>query len=200
MQLRSILKKRYDFKEQSIQDRLASFLGGILSVFLSQSLLWIYIGEHKPPDKLLANLVIGSLFVVIPTLYFSYWGVIRLCEVFFGARLTLKESIQIKRSNIKQAIVNFFNAKPVRYTIATGLFVLIYIYSTLPLVSVEKHWLIMFAFAIFPIYLMREIFLPLGILILLIGAIYLLFIGVSLLPVSVAVVIGAIIIAVAIKK
>ena len=78
--------KEIRFKKHSTPDRFASFVGGMLTIAIFQGLLWLYIGEHKPKDSLFNNVLIGLVLVVIPSLFFTYWGMIRLCEALYGEK------------------------------------------------------------------------------------------------------------------
>jgi len=197
--IKALIKKKYDKNTLPLNERLAHLFGGFLLLFLSLYLQFFMLKSMvesfpKASSPIIAALlwlfVISSLFGII------LWSCKALYEGVTGEKLVLNKQTQLAKDNRAKKATHIYEHWITRYLIAltiTSFTYYLYINTGINWIGISVLMLIACWYAL------EVTMYALG-LILICGASYALYLLVVALPVSVAIIVGALIIAVAIKR
>jgi hypothetical protein len=197
--IKAFINNRYDMKHLPLNERITHILGGCFLLFLSSWLQYFMLKSmiDSLPKANSPIITVILHFVIILSLFgLILWSSITLYEGIKGEGLVLNKQALLAKDNIAKKARHIYEHWAIRYFIASiiaGFTYYLHINTGINWIGISILMLIACWYAI------EMTMYTLG-LILICGALYCIYLLVVALPVSLAIILGALIIAAAIKK
>jgi hypothetical protein len=197
--IKAFINNRYDTKPLPLNERVAHILGGCFLLFLSSWLQYFMLKsmiDSLPKANSPITSVILHLLVIFSLFGIIIWSSRTLYEGFTGKDLVPNKQIQLATDNRAKKAKQIYEHWITRYLIA----LVIVSFTYYLYLNTGINWIgISILMLIACWYALEVTMYALGLLIIC-GAMYAIYLLVVALPVSVAIISGALIIAAAIKK